>query len=61
MQDAAAAPVLSENALEVTLALAMAATLAAAAALAIGRVARFLENYRKRHHTQATSQVNQPK
>ena len=44
MQDAAAAPVLSENALEVTLALAMAATLAAAAALAAGRVARRLLN-----------------
>ena len=42
MQDAATAPAVSANVLEITLALAMAATLAAAAALATGRVARRL-------------------
>jgi small-conductance mechanosensitive channel len=44
MQDAATAPIVSANALEITLALALTATLAAAAALATGRVARRLLN-----------------
>jgi small conductance mechanosensitive channel len=44
IQDAAAAPAVPANALEITLALALAATLAGAAALAVGRVARRLFN-----------------
>lgn len=44
MQDAATAPVLSENVLEITLALALTATLATGAALATGRIARRLLN-----------------
>jgi len=44
MQDAAAVPAVSANVLEITLALSLTATLAAAAALATGRVARRLLN-----------------
>ena len=44
MQDAATDPIVTANALEITLALALTATLAAAAALATGRVARRLLN-----------------